>query len=201
MENNFDKQYFDVLMEKAVAQGADPTLLSEGKKALQFASPDKLKNLLTSSPEQFYKNFAEVVCSAALDNRTNESKLNSFLMKAKAHTDKESDPRGFFYNGMRYVAATLLGLVKFAWDILLIGGAFGVRFGIRLSKNLVHAVTKTVAETGADAKHAGFALKESFDRNILGKIAVKTDENVVMEIVNIHDIAAAQINAVSLTIE
>ena len=203
MENNvnYDKQYFDNLMERGAEQGADPTLMADAKKAFKFVEPGLLKKLMVSSPEEFYKNYAEVICSAVLDARTNGGAFSRFMTKAKFHEGHEAEEHGFFYNALRYVAATLLGLVKFAWDVLFIGGAFGVRFGVRLGKNLMHAVTKTVIETGADAKYAGLTLKESFDRNILGKVAVKTDEKAVMEVMVAHDVAVETINAVSLTVE
>lgn len=164
---SYDKLYFERLMEKAAAEGADPELLANGKKALSRVPESKLKALLNASPSEFYKAYAEVICSAALDARTNHSALQKFLKGAEKHEGHEAETHGFFYNALRYIAATLLGLVKFAWDAVLITGAFGARFGLRLGKNLFHALTKTVGETAEDFKYASESLAESFDRNIL----------------------------------
>lgn len=175
--HNPGKEYFDNLMEKAAQEGVDTTLLDSAKKAMKFSDKSWLKKLMTCSPEEFYEAYAMVICSAALDTRTDQSVLADFFKKAKAHEGHEADVHGFFYNGLRFVAATLLGVIKFAWDLTFILGAFGVRFGWRLGKNLLHAVTKTLVETKDDAKYAGLSLQESFDRNILGRTpAVKPDE-------------------------
>lgn len=167
MDNNVDREYFESLMEKAAQEGADPTLMEDAKKAFRHSDKALLKKLFASDPKEFYVNYANLICSAALDRRTNQTALGNFLSKAKIHEGKEGNPHGFFYNAVRYVAATLLGLVKFAWDVAMITAAFSGRFASRLVSNVAKAVVLTVQETSEDGKEALHQINESFRRNVV----------------------------------
>lgn len=187
MEINYDKQYFDSLMEKAAEEGADPTMMEDAKKAFKFAPKATLQKLFTSDPKEFYANYANLVCSAALDLRTNHTALGAFLSKARYYEGKETNPHGFFYNGIRYVVATLLGLVKLAWDVTLITGAFTGRFASRLIMNVSRSVVQTIKETSGDGKEALSQINESFRRNVVPskKKEVEThgsDDNITVYI-------------------
>lgn len=174
MEINYDKQYFDSLMEKAAEEGADPTIMEDAKKAFKFAPKGVLQKLFASDPKEFYANYANLLCSAAMDHRTSHTALGNFLSKAKYYEGKENNPHGFFYNSIRYVAATLLGLVKFAWDVTMITAAFAGRFASRLVMNVSKAVVQTVKETSGDGKEALHQINESFRRNIIPRKEEKT---------------------------
>lgn len=168
IDAKYDKNHFDEIMEKATAEGLDPTLMADAKKAFHFVPKHKLRALLEAGPKEFYLMYAEVVCSAALDIRTDKNALESFFSKAKPAEGEKVVEHSFFYNALKFVMATLLGLVKFAWDTTMITGAFGVRFSLRLLKNLGMAVTVTASDTLKDARYAGQAIAESFGRNLVG---------------------------------
>lgn len=190
-DTTMDNAYFNNLMEQASQEGADPTLMADAKKAFRFVPKGTLKAMFESDPSKFYANYASVVCSAVLDSRTDASALASFFNKAKMHEGQEN--HGFFYNGLRYVAATLLGLVKFAWDTALITVAFTGRFASRLVSNVAKAVVITCVETAGDGKYAFAEVKKSFDRNILGR-----DENAVAQETAVEKVEAEEVSAVEV---
>lgn len=158
----YNKEFFEEMLEQSAKEEVDKQNATE---ILKKADKNLLKELFTSTGEEYYKKLLCIIGSVRFNNARNTkvvSKLNTFEEET-LDTDSEEVKTPAT---IRLIAAKLLGLIKFTWDATIISISLIGRVAVNLIKNLGVAMCNTGLNTVSEAGYAGEAIKDSWNRNL-----------------------------------
>lgn len=182
---NYGNQYFggvvddcaNELLEKSKEEKVFESK-EQAEAVLRFATKEQLTGLFKLSGKDFYLTLVTTLGSIRFANKRNKE-LSAAIDKLKVDTGLEGKTLKDFMkndkqimrslsgeNTLKLVIGKVLGILRFTWDTVVLGGGFTIRVTKEFGVNLIECLRKTKDYAVQEAKAVGPEIKASWKRNI-----------------------------------
>ncbi|MGL5459671.1 MAG: hypothetical protein ACRDBY_08650 [Cetobacterium sp.] len=172
----YSEEHFDKIMDDAVKEEVSEKTKKATEKILSKAPKGLLDTLLNADGADFYKKLLVTMGTVRFQNPLDQG-IKEAIEDVKAGTgldDEEAvkilkENKAEALKGMstiKIITAKILGFLKVCWDTGVITLGLTTRVSSNLLVNLGRAVWDTCKFAKEESKHAGSAIKDSWNRNM-----------------------------------